>query len=333
VANDDTATGPEDTAVTGDVIANDSDVDGDTLSVQGVNGIPALVGAQVTGSNGGTFTVMPDGAFVFEPGNDFSGLTDGETVTTSITSTVDDGHGGQSTATVTITITGRSDAVPDLTVTPTEPSALPASQNVAAEGTILNSMNTISPLNGVSELGETGIILAAANGAESLNGLAEPTNPASATFQTDSSFQTGAWGSSASQPSPSASPLGLPQTLSGFSVKMDVAQTLDDGSERELLVESLVRNDTVVLEINWADGLNATDPAPKFKVTQSDGTPLPNWLEQLPGGLILGERPADAESLSLNIAVTGANGETSVQRVEIQTSSGEIQKRYAKAAE
>ncbi len=87
VAVADNATTPEDTPVTIDVLNNDSDIDGDTLTVdsvtQGING-------SVT-NNGGNVTYTP------APG--FNG-------TDSFTYTISDGNGGTDTATVTVTITG-----------------------------------------------------------------------------------------------------------------------------------------------------------------------------------------------------------------------------------
>ena len=84
----------------------DSDPDGDALTVTQVDGSASSVGQLVTGSNGGAFLINADGTFNFDPGTDFNTLIEGETVTSSITYTIDDGHGGTDTATVTVTITG-----------------------------------------------------------------------------------------------------------------------------------------------------------------------------------------------------------------------------------
>jgi hypothetical protein len=63
VANNDTATTAEDTAVQIDVLANDTDADGDTLSI---------LSAVVSGS--GTGTVTTDGSTItFTPAADYNG--------------------------------------------------------------------------------------------------------------------------------------------------------------------------------------------------------------------------------------------------------------------
>ncbi|MGS1006142.1 retention module-containing protein [Achromobacter anxifer] len=112
-ANDNGAT-DEDTTLNVDaqngVLANDVDPDGDTLTVSQVNGATGNVGTPTAGSNGGTFTLNPDGSYSFNPGNAFQHLAVGQTATSSITYTVTDGQGGTSSATLTVEITGTNDA-------------------------------------------------------------------------------------------------------------------------------------------------------------------------------------------------------------------------------
>ncbi|OLO06279.1 hypothetical protein BTW08_18570, partial [Salinicola sp. MH3R3-1] len=66
------------------VLANDSDVDGGTLSVSAVNGVTGSVGQAIAGSNGGTFTLNADGSYSFNPGTAFDRLTAGQTDKTQI---------------------------------------------------------------------------------------------------------------------------------------------------------------------------------------------------------------------------------------------------------
>ena len=84
-AGDDSAATDEDTAVVVDVLANDSDIDGDTLTIdsvtQGVNG--SVV------KNGGSVTYTPDTGFTGED---------------SFTYIASDGNGGTAEATVTVTV-------------------------------------------------------------------------------------------------------------------------------------------------------------------------------------------------------------------------------------
>ncbi|RZM77700.1 cadherin-like domain-containing protein [Leptolyngbya iicbica] len=102
----------EDTAfVTGDVLANDTDVDPgdqDNLFISAIAGqavatgdITLASGAIVSLADGGTINYNPNGAFQ---------LALGETDTDSFSYTVSDPNGGSNTTTVTVTITGVNDA-------------------------------------------------------------------------------------------------------------------------------------------------------------------------------------------------------------------------------
>ena len=86
VANDDTATTDEDTPIAVTVLGNDTDPDGDTLTIQ-----------SITQPANGTTTINPDGHHHLHPHPNYSG-------TDTFTYTVSDGNGGTDTATVTITV-------------------------------------------------------------------------------------------------------------------------------------------------------------------------------------------------------------------------------------
>lgn len=77
--------------------------------VTAVNGGVSGVGAPVSGTSGGSFTVAANGDYGFDPGTDFDYLAAGETATTSVTYTVTD-DGGSATASLTVTVTGTNDA-------------------------------------------------------------------------------------------------------------------------------------------------------------------------------------------------------------------------------
>ncbi|MGF1547930.1 MAG: choice-of-anchor C family protein, partial [Thiotrichales bacterium] len=92
VANNDAVVTDEDKPVTFNVLANDTDVDGDTLSVEGF-----------TQPSYGTVTKHPDGTFTYTPAADYNGSD-------SFTYVVSDGKGGTSTATVNIDVKPVNDA-------------------------------------------------------------------------------------------------------------------------------------------------------------------------------------------------------------------------------
>jgi large repetitive protein len=96
-------------ASSGNVLGNDTDVDGDTLSVIEVNGVPGDVNSQVTLASGALLTLNSDGSYDYDPNGAFESLGAGETATDSFSYTVSDGNGGTDTATVTITVNGAND--------------------------------------------------------------------------------------------------------------------------------------------------------------------------------------------------------------------------------
>ena len=91
VATADTATTPEDTAVTIDVLANDGDADGDT---------PSIASASVPVEQGTVAIVA--GRLVFTPASDFNG-------TATITYAISDGTHTSAPGTVTVTVTPVND--------------------------------------------------------------------------------------------------------------------------------------------------------------------------------------------------------------------------------
>ncbi|MDN6873934.1 retention module-containing protein [Pseudomonas citronellolis] len=90
VAKPDSASTQEDKPVTLNVLANDSDVDGDALSV-----------TSAFASNG-SVTVNADGTLTYTPKANFSGSD-------SITYTISDGHGGTASSTVAVSVTPVAD--------------------------------------------------------------------------------------------------------------------------------------------------------------------------------------------------------------------------------
>ncbi|HJQ31529.1 MAG TPA: tandem-95 repeat protein [Pyrinomonadaceae bacterium] len=90
VANNDTAQTDEDTAVTVDVVANDGDVDGDTLTLQ-------LVGNATNGT-----VVIDNGKAVFTPASNYNGPA-------SFTYVVSDGNGGTAQGSVSVTVNAVND--------------------------------------------------------------------------------------------------------------------------------------------------------------------------------------------------------------------------------
>ncbi|MES2990956.1 MAG: Ig-like domain-containing protein, partial [Pseudomonadota bacterium] len=116
IGNPDTASTPEDTPVSGNVLVNDTDIDGNPLTVTQVTiaGVtyPAGTPAPILGV--GTLTMNPDGGYTFVPAPNYNGPVP------SVTYTVSDGS-VTTTSTLTITVSPVNDApvaIDDQTTTP-----------------------------------------------------------------------------------------------------------------------------------------------------------------------------------------------------------------------
>ena len=106
-ANDDSSlTAVEDTPTTLDVLGNDTDADGDSLTITHVEGQAIAVNGTVTLASGAVVTLNANGTLGYAPALNVSGQD-------SFTYTVSDGNGGTSTATATATVNvaGVSDSV------------------------------------------------------------------------------------------------------------------------------------------------------------------------------------------------------------------------------
>ncbi|GAB5388094.1 MAG: hypothetical protein Alpg2KO_10620 [Alphaproteobacteria bacterium] len=100
-ANDDTGATDEDTIVSIELTANDTDPDnGAVLSVAAVD---------ATSANGASVSIDTDSNVFYDPTTAFNYLAAGETATDTFSYTVTDEHGATDTATVVVTITGVND--------------------------------------------------------------------------------------------------------------------------------------------------------------------------------------------------------------------------------
>ena len=113
VAVDDADATDQDTALivgAPGVLENDTDAEGDPLSVVMVNGSVLDVGEGITLTSGATLTLNGNGSYDYDPNGAFDGLGEGVTDTDTFTYKANDGALDSNAATVTITITGVNDA-------------------------------------------------------------------------------------------------------------------------------------------------------------------------------------------------------------------------------
>jgi large repetitive protein len=141
IAVADAVTTPEDTATDIDVLANDTDVDNDSLTISDpgtpVHGTASVVGGKVR----------------YTPGQDYDGSD-------TLTYTVSDGHGGSDTAAVTITVSAVDDApvAVDDSYVVTEDATLAAPLNVLVNDTDVDSSPVTIITNTAAAKGTAAIV-------------------------------------------------------------------------------------------------------------------------------------------------------------------------------
>ena len=140
VPADDAATTPYQRAVTIDVLGNDTDPNGDTLTVT----------ARTTPESGGTVS-LSDGKLVYTPAPGFSGVA-------TFTYTVADGFGGSATATVRVTVAA-APAVPDKAVKsgPGDPVTVTVPA-VDQTGRDVELISVTQPKNGTARINPDGTV-------------------------------------------------------------------------------------------------------------------------------------------------------------------------------
>ena len=131
VAVNDAATTAEETAVSGNVLTNDTDVDAGTT----------LTAALVANATNGTVTLASDGSFTYTPAANFNG-------TDSFTYTASDGTAVSNVATVTITVTGVNDAPVAVDDAATTAEETAVSGNVLTNDTDVDAGTTLTATPG-----------------------------------------------------------------------------------------------------------------------------------------------------------------------------------------
>ena len=139
VATNDTATTTEDIPVTIAVLANDTDADGDPLTV-----------TNLTQPTNGTATLNPDNTVTYTPNPDFNGSD-------SVTYTANDGITDSNVATVSVTVNAVNDApvANDDTAATTEDIPVPIAvlaNDTDVDGDPLTATNLTQPTNGTTTL-------------------------------------------------------------------------------------------------------------------------------------------------------------------------------------
>lgn len=166
IAVDDSYSTSEDALLSGNVISDavgqDSDPDGDAITVIQLAGDPANVGKEITLPSGALLTLTSDGGFSYDPNGQFDGLAPGESDSDSFSYAISDGDpsSSDSSATVTITVSGADDlpqAIDDSATTSlTTPVVISVVANDTGGDGTLSVIAVADPANGSAVISDGG---------------------------------------------------------------------------------------------------------------------------------------------------------------------------------
>jgi VCBS repeat-containing protein len=311
VAVNDNAALPLDGTVTIPVLANDSDPDGDPLTL-----VSATAGS-------GTVVINPDGTLTYTANASFNG-------TDTITYTIIDGEGGTDTATVTITTYRGTDVnallegdpfhnlTPDIGPAFVAPAFEPV-EFVDQPLIISETVNGFRSLNSVAFLTGPHPLFDAINGFRSLGGLGEFGDGALPILQVvDQLDQMRDLRSDIERLFDPRLDDFVLRSLTGFS-----ARQLDTGSDH-VMIEAVARDQVLYVELRDV-GPDEASRVVRFELEMADGSALPEWLRFDSRGLAIIERPIGLQELHLIVRAIRDDGSSVTIPVVIQASSGEIQ--------
>ncbi len=268
-------------------------------------------------SEGGTVTINSNGTLSYQPAPGFSGV---ETVTYVVT----DAFGNTEGATIIVRVA----APPSLEETGPRPTTIldrPILAPLRVEGIVLETANGIQSLGTISSVSAEGIVLDAANALGGLGGISEATGVLAAIERLDPAVRQALWnGASSLQEAVERAVGGFDvSTLSGFSLRLDLSEDVGgDASRPQIVFDVLVRDRTLVVQItNTVVGQEVGVSG--YAITERSRGTLPDWLQRVDEGLLVGQRPADADALELDVTVLYRDGTSEQRAIRIATASGE----------
>ncbi|MFN5422434.1 MAG: Ig-like domain-containing protein, partial [bacterium] len=296
VAVDDIISATEETPVSGNVLTNDTDADGNTLTITQfvINGVAYPAGTTATIPGVGMVVVNADGSFTFTPVANYSGNVP------DITYTVSDGNGGTDIGLIDIVVSPTNDAPLASDDTKTTAEDTPATGNVLSNDTDLEG-NTLTvttfeiggvPYNAgqTATIAGVGTIIVNANGTYTFTPIASYNGSVPATTYTvsDGNGETDSGTLNITVTAVNDAPVATDDVVSAAEDTPATGSVLTndidaDGNTLSVTQLSVTVNGTV---INFTAGVTTTFPGIGTIVVNTDGTytftPNPNWNGTVP---------------------------------------------------
>ena len=343
-----------------DATSNITEVDGVITYTVTVDQAPVGSDLVVNLSNGETITIAAgttSGSVDVIAGDD--GIDGPHDIVVAISNATGGNFEGLSiedTATTTIDINTGEEIVPDeifnadTTPVVAETSDVvveaPANErNLNADGAVVDAVSDANNLGSIKGLDADGAVVDAVEGTHSLGGVRELSADGAVLDAVEGAGKSSVYfGDLVEDDLADSEGLFDVSGVKGFSVSFNLTE-LGGGStgaqdsslfplrignaeaeaQDQLVVKSLLRDRTIYLEvdyqINTSRDLNAVD----YKVTELDGSALPDWLRiDDRGGLVSGEPPIGTEVIQLRVEVTLSDGTVIIRYMAVDVTSGEI---------
>ena len=299
------------TPVSGNVLDNDSDPDGDEFMVTEftVAGITATAGTPVIIPEVGTILIDANGDFTFIPDTTFSGPVPVTTYTIS---------DGTDTATGELTFAPVPNAGVDVNQLLNESSAGPVqtpsvsspssrttnSSGLTAPKIILDTVSNIADLGTLGSIDSASPILSAVNGFGDLQSIDEGVFESTSDRNADNVF------------SPNANEVEI--NMGDSSTAQGNVGASSSGS---FGINTFIRDGQLFVSALSADATSNVE----YSATLGDGRALPNWVSVDQTGTILIDPPAGVEAITLKIIQIDANGNATSRTIEVNTLNSQFQ--------
>jgi VCBS repeat-containing protein len=283
-AVNDTATTDEDTLVTINVLANDTDPDGNPRSLTNFTN---PTNGTVTRNDNGTPANLTDDQLIYTPNANYNGSD-------SFTYTISDGNGGTATATVTLTINSVNDSATisgTATASVTEDGSNP---DLTTSGTLtvsdVDTGENIFSTTVTSAAGNLGSLSITEAGAFNYSVANSALQFLGASDTRTDTFTVQSFDGTATQ--------DITITLNGINDTPTVANLIADQTTAEDSPFSFTLPNNIFADVDTSDTLTLT-------ATLADGSPLPTWLTF--NGTTFSGTPNDPDVGTISIKVTATD--------------------------
>ena len=299
-AMDETVPGAFETPTVIDPLANDTDPDGDPLTLTEVNGVPVTPGIpQTIAVPNGTVTIDANGVITVTPDDGYSGVID-------VPYTIVDQDGATATATHTV----------DVPNAPPEPTIGLANQALIAVEQLEQSNTIVSDEEyeryTLPQIDAELAVLKMSEGLNSLNSLA--TLNLAGMDQLNDEHAAPLIKESYSESEGFSSGKGYRGTIS-------VDPTDDCG---RFFIDTIVENNLLAITARSTIDPSRSSGVVSFSATLANGDPLPEWISELADGEYLLDRAVDLETVALKMIAHREDGSELIRFVEIDTLTGQI---------